>query len=76
MKKIRQIIQHYDAKALGVQRGYAVLLPLIKIKDEWHVLYEVRSKHISQPGETSFPGDALKRMNHLKKLLFVKRWRS
>ncbi|TLQ41431.1 CoA pyrophosphatase [Ruoffia tabacinasalis] len=56
MKKIRQIIQHYDAKALGVQRGYAVLLPLIKIKDEWHVLYEVRSKHISQPGETSFPG--------------------
>ena len=56
MKKIRQIIQQYDAKALGVQRGYAVLLPLIKVKNEWHVLYEVRSKHISQPGETSFPG--------------------
>ena len=56
MKKIRQIIQQYDAKALGVQRGYAVLLPLIKVKNEWHVLYEVRSKHISQPSETSFPG--------------------
>lgn len=56
MKNIRKIIQQYDAKALGVQRAYAVLLPLIKIDNNWHVLYEVRSEHISQPGETSFPG--------------------
>lgn len=56
MKNIQKIIQHYDAQALGVQRGYAVLLPLIKREGEWHVLYEVRSQHISQPGDTSFPG--------------------
>lgn len=56
MKNLRRIINNYDAKALGVQRGYAVLLPLINIDGEYHVLYEVRSQHISQPGDTSFPG--------------------
>lgn len=56
MKNLRRIMQNYDAKALGVQRGYAVLLPLILIDGKYHVLYEVRSEHVSQPGDTSFPG--------------------
>ncbi|XJS10758.1 NUDIX hydrolase [Aerococcaceae bacterium WGS1372] len=56
MKNIRKIIQTYDAKAHGVQKGYAVLLPLIKINGDYHILYEVRSEHVSQAGDTSFPG--------------------
>lgn len=55
-KSIQHIIQNYKAKPYGQQRLYAVLLPLIEVKDELHVLYEVRSHLISQPGDTSFPG--------------------
>lgn len=53
---IQHIIQNYQAKPYGKQRHYAVLLPLIEVDDELHVLYEVRSHLISQPGDTSFPG--------------------
>lgn len=55
-KHIKNIIQAYQAKPYGQQRHYAVLLPLIEIDGELHVLYEVRSHKISQPGDTSFPG--------------------
>lgn len=35
----------------------AVLIPLVKIKEEWHVLFEVRSLTMRrQPGDISFPG--------------------
>jgi len=38
----------------------AVLLPLLKIKDRYHLLFEVRSKKLhSQPGEICFPGGKL-----------------
>lgn len=35
---------------------FSVLLPLIEIDGEIHLIYEVRSKSIRQPGEISFPG--------------------
>lgn len=36
---------------------YAVLLPLIKINNEWHIVFQVRSSHLKhQPGEICFPG--------------------
>ena len=41
------------------KKKYVVLLPLVKINDKIHVLFEVRSQTVSQPGETSFPGGAL-----------------
>lgn len=34
----------------------AVILPFIKIKGEYHILFEVRAKHINQGGEICFPG--------------------
>ena len=35
----------------------AVLIPLVKVKEEWHVLFEVRSLTMRhQPGDISFPG--------------------
>lgn len=38
-------------------KHYAVLIPLIKKEDTYHVLFQVRSKSLSrQPGEICFPG--------------------
>lgn len=34
----------------------SVLVPLLQNRGEWHVLFEVRSNTVSQPGEVSFPG--------------------
>ena len=56
LSKIRSAIQSYDPKIYGDVRKSAVLLPLIKRKGEWHILYEVRSQAVSQAGDSSFPG--------------------
>lgn len=37
-------------------RNFAVFIPIIEIDGKDHILLEVRSAHISQPGEVSFPG--------------------
>ena len=37
----------------------AVLIPLIKLKDEYHLLFEKRAAHIRQGGEICFPGGQL-----------------
>ena len=34
----------------------SVLIPFIKIKDDCHLLFQVRSDYIPQPGEVCFPG--------------------
>nr|WP_162011200.1 CoA pyrophosphatase [Streptococcus sp. S784/96/1] len=56
MDKIKEKLEGYTAKPLGVTKHYAVLLPLIWENDEWQVLYQIRSYTISQPGEVAFPG--------------------
>lgn len=61
LDKIKQFMKEYEPEPLGNQRDYAVLLPLIDLAGEIHVLYEVRSQTISQPGETSFPGGAVEK---------------
>lgn len=38
---------------------YAVFIPIIDINGKDHILFEVRSKMISQAGEVSFPGGGL-----------------
>ncbi|MFO8069486.1 MAG: CoA pyrophosphatase [Alkalibacterium sp.] len=57
--KIKRIMADHQANAITEQKKYAVLLPLVKVDDAIHVLYEVRSHRVSQPGETSFPGGAV-----------------
>ncbi|MBG9981416.1 CoA pyrophosphatase [Facklamia sp. DSM 111018] len=52
----RKIIRDYLPEPIRKPCQYSVLLPLVFHQDEWHVLYEVRSSNISQPGDTSFPG--------------------
>lgn len=37
-------------------KNYAVLIPIIEVDGKDHILLEVRSQHIAQPGEVSFPG--------------------
>lgn len=55
-ENIRQALLNYHAKPLGKQQHFSVLIPLFEKEGEWHILYEVRSHLISQPGDTSFPG--------------------
>lgn len=59
INQIESILADYVSEPLGTKRKFSVMLPLIKREGEWHILYEVRSKRISQPGETSFPGGAV-----------------
>ena len=56
IEEVKQLFKNYEAKAIGQQKKYSVLLPLVEVNGEWHILYEVRSSVVSQPGETSFPG--------------------
>lgn len=53
---IEKTIKAYAPKPLGEEKAYAVLLPLMRIDNQWHILYEVRSETISQPGDVAFPG--------------------
>ena len=59
LNNIEQALINYQAKPISQKRIYAVLLPLIKVKNDWHVLYEVRSEQVPQPGDVSFPGGAV-----------------
>lgn len=52
-------LKHHIPKRIGEEKemSFAVLIPLIKKGDEYHVLFEVRAKHLNkQPGEVCFPG--------------------
>lgn len=59
IEEIKRMIEDHKAEPITTQRKYAVLFPLVKINGIIHILFEVRSQSISQPGETSFPGGAL-----------------
>ncbi|GEK88502.1 ADP-ribose pyrophosphatase YjhB, NUDIX family [Alkalibacterium putridalgicola] len=59
IEKIRDMMADHQPDAITKQSKYAVLLPLVRVNEAIHILYEVRSHRVSQPGETSFPGGAL-----------------
>lgn len=65
-KSIKETIKNYQPKPLGQQNAYAVLLPLVIINNALHILYEVRSNTISQPGEVAFPGGKIEQGEHPK----------
>lgn len=58
-EQLQAILKAYQPQPLGVDQSYAVLLPLVWFDEEWHILYQVRSELVSQPGEVSFPGGRL-----------------
>lgn len=42
---------------IDIKGNFAVLIPLVKNKGQWEVIFELRARHMnSQPGEISFPG--------------------
>ncbi len=45
-----------DEEFLDRLKSYAVFIPIIEVDGKDHILFEVRSKIVSQPGEVSFPG--------------------
>lgn len=59
--KIKNVMEEYTPKIYGQHIESAVLLPLIQIDNEWHVLYEVRSRAVSQAGDSSFPGGKIEK---------------
>lgn len=59
-------LAQYEPKPMDQKRVYAVCLPLIQVGNDWHVLYELRSQAISQPGEVSFPGGAVEEDESLR----------
>ncbi|MFC3928596.1 NUDIX hydrolase [Streptococcus caprae] len=56
LESIRERLQGRVPHPIDERRTYAVLLPLITISGQWHVLYQVRSQLVPQPGEVAFPG--------------------
>lgn len=58
-KEIEEAVKDYRPQQLGQQKQFAVLLPLVEIDGQMNVLFEKRSRSVSQPNETSFPGGAV-----------------
>lgn len=56
LNDIKNKIKNKEPKPIDDDIRFSVLLPLIDIDGELHLIYEVRSKSIRQPGEISFPG--------------------
>lgn len=60
LQELEQKLQQRQPSVMGVQSSYAVLVPLVQVKDELHLLYEVRAETLRrQPGEICFPGGKL-----------------
>ena len=64
--QFKDVLKQYEAKPLGEKRRYAVLLPLIydEQTQSCQVLYQIRSEHISQPGEVAFPGGRVEEIDY------------
>ena len=67
MEDIIQIIKNHQVSIERNRKVYAVLLPLIWLNNQWQIVYEVRSQHISSPGQTSFPGGGVEAGETAKK---------
>lgn len=55
---ISEHFKHRRAKILGEQSSahFSLFLPLLYRDQEWHLLFQVRSNNVKQPGEVCFPG--------------------
>lgn len=59
LRKIQQNLMKPQPLFIGEQNAFrsAVVVPLVKKEDGWHILFEVRSSKMrKQPGDISFPG--------------------
>lgn len=63
MSRIQKVRNH-QPHVLGHKQfqSYSVLLPLIKINDNIHIIFEKRAEHLRrQPGEICFPGGRIEK---------------
>ena len=59
MKELETLRRRYgghEPGLLGARHCYAVLCPLVERSDGLHLIFEVRARSLSQPGEVCFPG--------------------
>ncbi len=57
---IEERIKNRIPKPMDIIYNYGILVPLIKIKNDWKLIYQVRAKSLErQPGEVCFPGGAV-----------------
>lgn len=53
----RRVFENRKHDIQGVKGHFSVVVPIVDIKGEAHILYELRSSYIErQPGEVCFPG--------------------
>lgn len=56
---LRQRFENRTPGLLGAKKEFAVLCPVVELKDGLHLIFEVRSNSVSQAGEVCFPGGKL-----------------
>ena len=56
LNEIKEKLKDRPIGVIGKRKEYAVLIPLVEKEGEIHLLLEVRSKDIRQPGDVCFPG--------------------
>ena len=59
LDKIKNQLSENQSLFIGEETAFrsAVLIPLVQVKGEWHILFEVRASTMrKQPGDISFPG--------------------
>ena len=59
MDNLTGLLQNNRLHFIGEDTAFrsAVMVPLVKVENEWHVLFEIRSLKLKkQPGDISFPG--------------------
>ncbi len=55
-----EIFKNHLAQPIDIVHSSGVLIPLVKVADTWHLLFEVRAANLRrQPGEICFPGGGL-----------------
>lgn len=60
--EIKAMLSNRQPRPIGIKDRYAVLIPMIKIKGQWEIIYEVRASTLKkQPGEISFPGGGVEK---------------
>jgi 8-oxo-dGTP pyrophosphatase MutT (NUDIX family) len=55
-EKVRAKLENPGIDGMNEYIQSAVLVPLIKIDDKFHLLFQLRCKHIRQGGDVCFPG--------------------
>ena len=56
IKGIEEALRDRPVGVVGKRKEFAVMIPLVEKEGEVHLLFEVRSKDIKQPGDVCFPG--------------------